>query len=197
MSVVIPTMKKKTWPLYAMALSVMALGVLSVLLPQRVTVGAGRGAVVARAIPQADWQVKAYPAPSAAGITKEDKEVFQEERDDVVGRIQRLYEALFLKPDRVDSVVRSSLSREASRALDGSRLGLHDRVEDVRTTRRFVKVGIQIDGGRRAAAVVLVEARALRDESPIHVWHRAKLWLEKGTSGWKVVAFDAEQGRLP
>lgn len=196
MSVVIPTMKKKTWPLYAAALGVVTLGLLSVFLPQRVTIGAGRGAAADQAIPQAAWEVKAYPAPGAAGITKEDKQVFRAERDAVVGRIQRLYEALFLKPVAVESAMRDSLSREASKALDGSRLGLHDKVEDVRTTKRFVKVGIQVDGGRRAAAVVLVEARALRESSPIKVWHRAKLWLEKGESGWKVVAFDAEQGRL-
>jgi hypothetical protein len=28
------------------------------------------------------------------------------------------------------------------------------------------------------------------------VWHRAQLWLEKIDGAWKVVAFDAEQGRL-
>jgi hypothetical protein len=69
-------------------------------------------------------------------------------------------------------------------------------VEDVKTTRRFIKVGIQVDVGRRAAAVVLVEAKALRDSSPIRVWHRARLWMEKSEAGWKVVGFDAEQGRL-
>ncbi|MFN2588410.1 MAG: hypothetical protein ABR613_09895 [Actinomycetota bacterium] len=197
MSVVIPTMRKSLWPLYVVALSVGLLGVGSVLLPQRVTVGAGRGATGDRSIPQAEWVVKAYPAPSAAGITRADKTAFRRERDDVIGRVQRLYEALFLQPDRVDRIAGSILSREASEAIDGSRLGLRHKVEDVRTTRGFVKVGIQVDGGRRAAAVVLVEARALRESSPIRVWHRAKLWLEKGASGWKVVAFDAEQGRLP
>lgn len=196
MSVVIPTMKKKTWPLYAMALSVVALGVLSVLLPQRVTVGGERGAAGARAIPQAAWEVTAYPAPGAAGITEEHKEAFRREREAVVGRIQRLYEALFLKPAEVDAAVRSSLTRPASATLERSRLGLHGKVEDVRTTRRLVKVGIQVDGGRRAAAVVIVRARALRESRPIQVWHRARLWLEKGSSGWKIVAFEAEQGRL-
>ncbi|HEV2756970.1 MAG TPA: hypothetical protein VG318_14480 [Actinomycetota bacterium] len=196
MSVAIPTMKRKTWPLYAAALSVVALGVLSVLLPQRVTVGGGRGAAGNRTIPQAAWEVRTYPAPGASGITRKEKEAFQRERDDVVDRIQGLYEALFLKPGEVDRVVRSSLSRDASKALAKSRLGLHDVAEDVQTTKRFVKVGIQVDGGRRAAAVVLVEARAVREAKPIRVWHRAKLWLEKSEAGWKVVAFDAEQGRL-
>jgi hypothetical protein len=196
LSVVIPTMKKTRWQLFAAALAVAVLGALWILLPEHVTVGAGRGATGDRAIPQAAWEVKAYPAPSAAGLTPEDKAAFRKEREAVVGRVQRLYDGLFLEPDAVDGIVRSTFSRAAAKELAGSRLGLHDRVEDVRTTKRFVKVGIQIDEGRRAAAVVLVEARALRDSSPIHVWHRARLWMEKGEGGWTVVAFDAEQGRL-
>lgn len=197
MSVVNPAMKKTRWPLLVAGLSVALLAVLWTLAPQRATIGAGRGAAGDAAIPQAAWEVKAYPAPGAEGITAQDKAAFRQEREAVVGRIQRLYEAMFLAPKDVDRVLSDTLTREASAALDGSRLGLHEQVEDVRTTKRFVKVGIQVDGGRRAAAVVLVEARALRDSSPIKVWHRARLWMEKGESGWKVVAFDAEQGRLP
>lgn len=189
-------MKKTIWPLLV-ALSVAALSAVWLVAADRVSIGAGRGAKGDAAIPQAAWEVRTYPAPNAAGITKADREVFQRERDEVVGTIQRLYEALFLKPDAVEKTVRGTLTPAASKVLAGSRIGLHDQVEDVRTTTRFVKVGIQVDEGVRAAAVVRVEARALRKSSPIHVWHRAKLWLEKDGSDWKVVAFDAEQGRLP
>ncbi len=188
-------MKKTMWPLLV-AFSVAALSALWLLAADRVSIGAGRGVAPDPAIPQAAWQVKAYPAPSAAGITKEDRAVFVRERDEVVGTIQGLYEALFLKPDTVEKTVRAALTPAASKVLGDSRIGLHDRVEDVQTTTRFVKVGIQVDEGLRAAAVVRVEARALRKSSPIEVWHRAKLWLEKDGSEWKVVAFDAEQGRL-
>ena len=196
LSVVLPAMKKTIWPLLV-AFSVAALSALWLLAADRVSIGADRGARPDPAIPQAAWQVKAYPAPSAAGITKDDRQVFLRERDDVVATIQRLYEALFLKPDAVERSVRATLTSAASKVLADSRIGLHDQVEDVKTTVRFVKVGIQVDEGLRAAAVVRVEARALRKSSPIHVWHRAKLWLEKVDGGWKVVAFDAEQGRLP
>lgn len=189
-------MKKTVWPLLV-TLSVAALAALWVLAADRVSIGAGKGVRGDAAIPQAAWEVKAYPAPGAAGVTKESRAAFTRERDDVVGAIQGLYEALFLKPDRVEKTVRATLTPAAARVLDASRIGLHDKVEDVRTTVRFVKVGIQVDEGLRAAAVVRVEARALRQSSPIHVWHRAKLWLEKQGSAWKVVAFDAEQGRLP
>jgi hypothetical protein len=189
-------MKKTRWPLLAAGLIVVLLAALWVLAPERVSIGAGRGATGERAIRQAAWEVKAYPAPSAAGIRKADKEVFHRERDAVVGTVRRLYEALFLDPGKVERVARASLTRSASKALAGSRIGLHDKVEDVRTTARFVKVGIQVDGGLRAAAVVRVEARALRQSSPIRVWHRAHLWMEKVDGAWTVVAFDAEQGRL-
>jgi hypothetical protein len=190
-------MKKTRWPLLAAGLIVVLLAALWVLAPERISIGAGRGATGERTIRQAAWEVKAYPAPSAAGITRADKDVFRRERDAVVGKIQHLYEALFLEPDKVDAVVRANLTRPAAKALASSRIGLHDKVEDVRTTARFVKVGIQVDGGLRAAAVVRVEARALRQSSPIRVWHRAHLWMEKTEGAWKVVAFDAEQGRLP
>jgi hypothetical protein len=189
-------MKKTLWPLLV-AFSVAALSALWLLAADRVSIGAGRGAGRDAPIPQAAWQVKAYPAPTAAGTTKDGRAVFLRERDDVVGTIQQLYDALFLRPDAVEKTVRTVLTPAASKVLAGSRIGLHDRVEDVKTTTRFVKVGIQVDEGLRAAAVVRVEAEALRRSSPIHVWHRAKLWLEKGDGGWKVVAFDAEQGRLP
>jgi hypothetical protein len=197
LSVVIPAMKKTRWPLLVTGLSVAVLATLWVLAPERASIGAGRGRVGEGAIRQAAWEVKAYPAPAAGGITRAEKDAFAREREPVVGTIQRLYEALFLRPRDVDRVVRSSLTGAAAKALDSSRIGLHDRVEDVRTTARFVKVGIQVDGGLRAAAVVRVEARALRNSSPIHVWHRAHLWLEKSGGAWKIVAFDAEQGRLP
>lgn len=196
LSVVFPAMKKTIWPLLV-AFSVAALSALWLVAADRVSIGAGRGTKGDATITQAAWQVKAYPAPSAAGITKADRAVFVRERDEVVQTIERLYEALFLKPATVDRAVRGTMTEAASKVLAGSRIGLHDRVEDVKTTTRFVKVGIQVDEGLRAAAVVRIEAQALRKSSPIKVWHRAKLWLEKFDAGWKVVAFDAEQGRLP
>ena len=188
-------MKKTLWPLLV-AFSVAALAALWVFAADRVSIGAGKGVKGDAAIRQAAWEIKAYPAPGAQGVTKEARAAFERERGDVVGSIQQLYEALFLKPDAVDKTVRTTLTRSAAKVLDGSRIGLRDQVEDVRTTARFVKVGIQVDDGLRAAAVVRVEARALRKSSPIRVWHRAKLWLEKEEGVWKVVAFDAEQGRL-
>lgn len=197
LSVVIPTMKKTVWPLISVGLLAAALAALWILAPNEVSIGAGRGETGDGAIPQAAWKVRAYPAPGAEGITKADKEVFTREREPVVDTVQRLYEALFLKPDAVDKAVRQTLTPAAAKVLESSRIGLHDRVEDVRTTVRTVKVGIQVDGGLRAAAAVRVEARALRKSSPIHVWHRAKLWMEKVEGEWTIVAFDAEQGRLP
>lgn len=188
-------MKKTLWPLLV-ALSVAALALLWLFAADRVSVGAGKGVRADAAIPQAAWEVKAYPAPGPQGVTKEAREAFGRERDEVVSTIQGLYEALFLKPDAVGKAVRGAMTPAASKILDGSRIGLHDKVEDVRTTTRFVKVGIQADEGLRAAAVVRVEASALRQSSPVEVWHRAKLWLEKQDGAWKVVAFDAEQGRL-
>lgn len=190
-------MKKTRWPLLVTGLCVAVLAILWVLAPDRASIGAGRGVAGDGAIRQAAWEVKAYPAPAAGGITAAEKAAFTREREPVVEAIQRLYEALFLRPRDVDRVVRSTLTPAAAKTLGGSRIGLHDKVEDVRTTVRFVKVGIQVDGGLRAAAVVRVEAEALRNSSPIHVWHRAHLWMEKSDEGWKVVGFDAEQGRLP
>lgn len=190
-------MKKTRWSLLAAALSVVGLATFWVLAPEWATRGSAPDAAGRRAIPQAAWEVKAYAAPNADGITRADRQVFQRERDEVVGLIQRLYEALFLRPGEVDRVVRRSLSPPASKALSESRMGLHEGVEDVRTTARFVRIGIQSDGGLRAAAVVRVEAHALRRSSPVEIWHRARLWMEKTPGGWKVVAFDAEQGRLP
>lgn len=189
-------MKKTVWPLLAAGLCVVLLAALWVLLPERAGIGGGVGVPDGK-VEQAAWEVRAYPAPGAEGITPADKEAFRREREAVVSQIQRLYEALFLEPGAVRQVVRATMTGAASKALADSRIGLHYQVEDVRTTRRFVKVGIQLDDGLRAAAVVRVEARALRNSSPIHVWHRARLWMEKGEHGWKVVAFDAEQGRLP
>lgn len=197
MSVVIPTVKKTVWPLLTAALCVGALAGLWLFAADRVSIGAGKGSVGDAAIPQARWEVKAYAAPNSGGVTKEDRAVFVREKDDVVEQIQRLYEALFLRPDSVEKTVRATLTPAASKILARSRVGLHDQVEDVRTTVRFARVGIQVDDGLRAAAVVRVEARALRKSSPIRVWHRANLWMEKDDGKWKVVAFDAEQGRLP
>lgn len=188
-------MKKTVWPLLV-TFSVAALAALWVFAADRVSIGAGKGVEGDAAIPQAAWEVKAYPAPGAQGVTKEARVAFERERDDVVDSIQKLYEALFLKPAAVGKTVRTTLTPAAAKILDGSRIGLHDQVEDVSTTTRFVKVGIQVDDGLRAAAVVRVEAKALRKSSPIRVWHRARLWLEKDGGAWKVVAFDAEQGRL-
>jgi hypothetical protein len=188
-------MKKTIWPLLV-TLSVAALAVLWLFAADRVSIGAGKGVRGDAAIEQAAWQVKAYPAPGAAGVTKGTRAVFARERDHVVDTVEQLYEALFLKPDAVDETVRGTMTAAASKVLASSRIGLHDKVEDVKTTTRFVKVGIQADEGLRAAAVVRVEAKALRQSSPIRVWHRAKLWLEKQDGAWRVVAFDAEQGRL-
>ncbi|HEX2196057.1 MAG TPA: hypothetical protein VHJ76_03945 [Actinomycetota bacterium] len=190
-------MKKTVWPLVSVGLLAASLAALWVLAPSPVSIGSGRGATGDAAIPQAAWEIKAYPAPGAEGITEADKEAFAREREPVVDSIRGLYEALFLKPDAVERTVRATLTPAAADVLASSRIGLHDKVEDVRTTTRFVRVGIQVDGGRRAAAVVRVEARALRNSSPIRVWHRARLWMEKDDGKWKVVAFEAEQGRLP
>ena len=196
MSVVTPVMRNNRRPLVATCLCLVAIGILWAPPPRQGSAGPGPGAA-GGLLAQSPWVVRAHPAPASTGITRAVRDVFQKERTEVVGRIQSLYDALFLQPDRRRPVVAEMLSEPASRALASSRVGLHDKVQAVRTTKRIVKVGIQSDDGVRAAAVVLVQASAVRGEERVEVWHRAHLWLEKENGKWNVVGFDAEQGRLP
>ena len=197
MSIVAPSQKRLVWPV-AIALSCSMVVALLLYLPTRATIdtSGGPATIAAPGVVQAAWDVKAFPAGGAGvdRLTKTDKKHIAAQREPLAALITHLYDALFLQPDRLEGVLRTSFTAPAAKRAASAKLGLPARASEVRTKRRVARVGIHMQGATRAAARVVVAGRAVVQGRAAKFKHEATLWLERNRKTWKVIAFDVIQG---
>ena len=151
---------------------------------------------VQEAVPQAPWTIKAYPAGVTAKVTKAQEKVLAKRRPEVIALVKRVYDSLFLHPGRLDGTLEENFTQAAATALKRSGAGVAE-AGAAATTLRTARIGLQASGGARLAiaSVTVRAARPDADAAPLR--HKATLWMQRANGGWKVVAFDVDQGPIP
>jgi hypothetical protein len=193
--------ERRAWLPLAAGLSLLVAGVWGMLvLPRREIPSSHRPSdsvsVTDTSIPQATWEARVFPAGVLGKPSKTQKKLVKRERPKVIAAVTDVYDALILAPGKVDDLSGTALSPAAAQALRSSRLVLPDGMNDVETTKRIARIGIQVEGGRRAAAKVAVWYNGLINDKPVKVVQRSTLWLEAAGKRWLVIAFDGTQGRV-
>ena len=84
----------------------------------------------------------------------------------------------------------------AADALASSKLRVPEGMNDVRTTKRTAKIGIQVDGGRTRGRADLRLVPGPHQGRTVKLVQRSTLWLQGEGKQWMVIAFDGTQGRV-
>lgn len=200
MSIVAPD-HKKPWILIAAAIGLaLALGAMVALvdLPgKRLLSLGGRGSGDVAAIPglpQATWEMRVHASGVDGVLTRAQKKALERQRPKLRSLVKKVYDSLFVHPNRLQATLKKNFSEPAAVALRRAGPGA-TTAGRVSTTLRRARIGIQAAGGARMA-VASVTVRALADGDGRPVVHRSALWLERARGDWKVVAFDVRQAPL-
>jgi len=194
--------QKRTWILIVAAVAVVlavATTIALVELPgQRIGIGreGGRpGETALPDLPQATWEMSVHASGVEGKLTGAEKKALQRQRPELRVLVKRVYDSLFIHPNRLADTLKENFSEPAAVSLRRAGAGA-DEAGRVATTLRRATIGIQATGGARMA-VASVTVHADGDGSDQPVVHRSALWLERARGDWKVVAFDVRQGPLP
>jgi hypothetical protein len=152
--------------------------------------------VVDQATEQAPWRVRVFPAGTGGKPGAAQMKAIKGQRDDLEGTVTAVYDALLLQPAAIKSMSGKELTPDVAAALERSKLSPSSEVEELRTTKRRARIGIQAKGARHAAARLDVTARALVDGEDVRFRQQITMWLERAGRGWKVVAFEGSQRQL-
>jgi len=145
-------------------------------------------------LPQAKWQVSAFPAAVTGKTTKKQLQAARVQGRRASQAIKNVYNALFLDPPAAERVIHAHFEPAAARAFLRARARLPGPIRHVRTTARSVHIGVDAHSAHRAIATVRVLLKALRHARRIRITARSTLWLERVHQAWRVLAWRALQG---
>lgn len=144
-------------------------------------------------IVQAKWKVTAFPA--GGKLRAGTRATFKRVSTAAAGVVTQVFDSLYTEPDRTPEVAARTFTRKARAALLSSDAGIPEAMERVKIVLRSARVGVQAEGLKRAAASVRLRLRGRLDGKRARIAARSTLWLERSKDGWRVIAFDIEQGR--
>lgn len=140
------------------------------------------------------WKIAAFPVGTRGGLTKKQRARFEAQRPQVAKIVRKVFGAVAGEPG-VDALVNKHFTPAAATALRRRDIAIPRRATSVTFDRRVASIGIQGTPPRTAAARVALKATAVIDGRSV-TWHdRATVWLERGKSGWRVIAFDFTRKR--
>lgn len=192
------TIQSRIWlPLVAAGIALaLAVGLLTFVLLQQQTENRGtRPAPTIDAptdIPQAEWRISTGVRGSRR-VSKAEKARVDSRGAKVATLLQTFFDTLFLDSANTNKVIASTFTRGAARALARPGVGLPDGAEDVRTMRRKAKIVLYSETASQAIANVQVRVKGVAEDGPFNLEHHAKLWLQRGDQGWRVVAYEIDQ----
>lgn len=140
---------------------------------------------------QAEWKIRSFPI----GGKKSDLPAAAEKSLGTL--ITRWSNAVYLYPGEIKSVTQRYFTKEAAAAFRASDIGLPNNAKEIETQRRSARIGIDVDGAKRAAAHVEVVATGTTGKEDFRSMTDSRLWLEREGSTWRVIAFDIDQEPLP
>jgi hypothetical protein len=143
-------------------------------------------------LPQADWKVSVFPISNGRPNGSQRKAV-EAQRDGLKETVSAVLDAALFGEG--DLVLKDLATPAAAKALARSHLRLPKGISEVQVVRREAKVGVDRKA-THASAQVAIAFRAVLKEKPVRMLQRSTLWLEKGSSGWRLIAFSGEMGRV-
>jgi hypothetical protein len=162
--------------------------------PSRPSATSSDGGSTLPTIRQARWRI--HSEVIGRPLPKKRRDNVMRHRARIAAGIKQAYEGLFLDPARLRRSLRGVATATAARHLIREDAGVPVRATRVKTLSRKARIWIQPGSFRRAAAKVVVRARATMGASTRRVRHIATLWLERRGSKWKVVAYDFNERPL-
>ena len=150
--------------------------------------------VAAPEIEQARWEID-YSAEGRFGkLSKFQRDRYAAQKVKSAALVTGIYDGIFLEPQRVEDLIKVSFSGEAAQRLNAKKLGFPPGATEVTTTRRRAHIALDAATADFAIGRIRVVAEATIGNKTEKVDHRSTLWLERSDNGWKVIAFDLEQG---
>ena len=146
-------------------------------------------------IPQAKWKMSTRPVGRAGKFTRKQIRRHKAQRPRVKSVVREVYEALFLEPESIKEVIAERFSRRAGRALLRAGPGFRPGADEVKTTKRIARIGLQAHTASAASAQVFVKARANGPGNVVKLRHRATMWMQRIKNDWRVIAFEVDQER--
>lgn len=146
-------------------------------------------------VPQARWRLRAFassaPGDPTAKQTKAVKRVMQPVKDTV----RDLYDALTISRGQLKKISDRLMTPTARRALRGRPLAPFP-LKGIRTVKREGKITIDLHTRKLASADVNVVFKAQRGNKRFRFAHDGTLWLERGPSRWRVIAFTFDRRKV-
>ena len=191
--------ERKGWlPLAAGVFIVVAIAALAIILLLRT--GSPRvqlGEAGERGIEnQADWKFKSFtiggkhPSGEHPNPPKQQTKAIEQ-------LVRDWNDALILSPGQFSDVTKKYFAPPAGNAISSSDFGLPKSANQVDSTKRRARIGIEADGAKRAVVDVAIVARGKSDEGEFRTESDSTLFLERTGSKWHVIAFDVDQRPLP
>ena len=199
MSIVV-TARRRPWLLpagIALAVVVAAGPAVYVLWEQSRTTTPAPPFTSAPAAEQAPWKIKTFPAGALTKLGKGDRALVDKRAAAVEGIVQDVYDAELLKPQNLRKVLDHAFTRPAAASFAKSGLGVPKGASDVRSTKREARIGVNVAGGRTAAADVTIALVGELKGEKLKITQHSTLWMERVERHWRVVGYDVKQGPTP
>ena len=151
----------------------------------------------APAAEQAPWVIEIFPAGAISKIGKADRALVEKRADVVQGIVKDVYNAELMDPTRLRNVLDRSFTPKAATSFAKAGLGVPKGATDVRSTTRRARIGVDIVGGRAAAADVKISLVGELKGDKLELTQHATLWMQRDQRHWRVVGYDVRQGPTP
>jgi hypothetical protein len=102
-----------------------------------------------------------------------------------------------MDPQTLPKVLDRSFTPQAAKSFAKSGLGVPKGASDVRSTTRRANIGVDVLGGRAAAADVKISLVGEMKGDTLEITQRATLWMQRDQKHWRVVGYDVKQGPTP
>lgn len=197
---IVATARRRSWLLPAgitLALVVAISPGVYVFLDRSRSTTPARPFTAAPAAEQAPWVIKTFPAGAISKIGKSERELAANRADAVEGIVKDVYNAELMDPRSLPKVLDRSFTPQAAKGFAKAGLGVPKGASDVRSTTRRARIGVDVTGGRAAAADVKISLVGELKGDTLKITQRATLWMQRDQKHWRVVGYDVRQGPTP
>jgi hypothetical protein len=194
---IVATARRRSWVLpagIALAMAVALSPAVYVLWEQSRSTTPATPFTAAPAAQQAPWVIETFPAGAIAKIGTADRALVQRRAEAVEGLVKDVYDAKLMDPKSLPKVLARAFTPRAAQSFARSGLGVPKGASDVRATTRRARIGVDVRGGRAAAAAVTVSLVGDLEGKTLKLTQRATLWMQRDHRHWRVVGYDVRQG---
>jgi hypothetical protein len=194
---IVATARRRSWLLPAgimLALVVAVSPAVYVFWEQSRSATAAPPFTTAPAEQQAPWVIKTFPAGAISKIGKSERQLAAKRAAAVEGIVKDVYDAELLDPKSLPKVLDRSFTPQAARGFAKAGLGVPKGASDVRSTTRRARIGVDVLGGRAAAADVKISLVGQLKGDTLKITQRATLWMQRDQRHWRVIGYDVKQG---